>query len=258
MYKIIYGLIVACALASCAESYSVHGASSVSALDGSKLYLKAIKDNEVKNLDSCEVVHGQFRFAGLLDTVCMANLFMDDESIMPVVLEKGEISIKIDNASQIVSGTPLNEKLYEFIDFHNQLDNQMAELSHKQSQMLLDGVDEQEINEQLSIEAAEIARREDSLVTNFIVENFDNVLGPGVFMMMTSGYRYPVLTPQIEDIMSKASAKFKNDPYVKDYYQVATENQARQNGLHEVEPQPKAPLTNAPLTNTPLTNEKAD
>ena len=258
MYKYICGLVIACSLVSCAESYSVHGASSVSALDGSKLYLKTIKNNEVKNLDSCEVVHGQFRFAVLLDTVCMANLFMDDESIMPVVLEKGEISIKIDNASQIVSGTPFNDKLYEFIDFHNQLDNQMGELSHKQSQMLLDGIDEETINQQLSVEAAEIARREDSLVTNFIVENFDNVLGPGVFMIMTSSYRYPVLTPQIEDIMSKATDKFKNDPYVKDYYQVATENQARQNGLHEVEPQPTAPLTNAPLTNTPPSDEKTD
>ena len=216
---------------SCADSYSVQGTSSVSALDGSKLYLKAIKDNELKNIDSCEVVHGQYRFAGLLDTVRMANLFMDDESIMPVVLEKGEISIKIGSVSQTVGGTPLNERLYEFIDFHSQLDNQMAELSHKQSQMLLEGIDEDVINEQLNREAAEIARREDSLVTNFIVDNFDNVLGPGVFMMMTGSYRYPVLTPQIEDIMSKATQKFKTDPYVSEYYRTANEIQARENGL---------------------------
>ena len=91
--------MVVCTLASCADSYSVQGSSSVSALDGSKLYLNSIKNNELKNIDSCEVVHGQFRSAGLLDTVRMANLFMDDESIMPVVLEKGEIFIKIDNAS---------------------------------------------------------------------------------------------------------------------------------------------------------------
>ena len=234
MNRIVYALVIVCTLVSCAEGYSVQGSSSVSALDGSKLYLKTIKDNELRNIDSCEVVHGQFRFAGLLDTVRMANLFMDDESIMPIVLEKGEISIRIDNASQTVFGTPLNDRLYEFIDFHNQLGNQMAELSHKQSRMLLDGIDETDINRQLNIEAAEIARKEDSLVTNFIVENFDNVLGPGVFMMITSMYRYPVLTPQIEDIMSKATSKFKNDPYVKDYYQVATENQARSTGMHDV------------------------
>ncbi len=281
MNRIIYALLVVGTLVSCAEGYSVQGSSSVSALDGSKLYLKAIKDNELKNIDSCEVVHGQFRFAGLLDTVRMANLFMDDESIMPVVLEKGEISIKIDNASQTVGGTPLNEKLYEFIDFHNQLDNQMNELAHKQSQMLLDGIDEDVINHQLNVEAAEIARREDSLVTNFIVDNFDNVLGPGIFMMITSGYRYPILTPQIEDIMSKATDKFKNDPYVKDYYQVATENQARQTGLRDVQPatvpqaedqmqpveqpgsetmpQPQQQLQpQEPLTNVPQTDENPD
>ena len=254
MNRIIYALVVACSLVSCAENYSVQGSSSISALDGSKLYLKTIKDNELKNIDSCEVIHGKFRFSGVLDTVRLANLFMGDESIMPLVLEKGEISIKIDNASQSVGGTPMNDKLYEFIDFHSRLDNQMAELSHKQSQMLLEGIDEALIDHQLSMEAADIARREDSLVTNFIVENFDNVLGPGVFMMMTSGYPYPVLTPQIEDIMSKATDKFKNDPYVKDYYQVATENQARQNGLHEVAEQPmeeEQPLLSDPSETTP-------
>ena len=270
MNRIFYALMVVCTLVSCADSYSVQGSSSVSALDGSKLYLKSIKNNELKNIDSCEVVHGQFRFAGLLDTVRMANLFMDDESIMPVVLEKGEIFIKIDNAMQIVSGTPLNDKLYEFIDFHSQLGNQMAELSHRQSQMLLDGVDEQTIDQQLNMEAAEITRREDSLVTNFIVENFDNVLGPGIFMMITSGYRYPVLTPQIEDILSKATDKFKNDPYVKDYVEVARENQARQTGMKDVEPQtmaqPELPDTTLqsplqpqiPLTNVPQSDETSD
>ena len=258
MNRIDYVMVIACSLVSCAESYLVQGSSSVSALDGSKLYLKAIKNNELKNIDSCEVVHGKFRFAGLLDTVRMVNLFMDEESIMPIVLEEGEISIRIDNASQTVGGTPLNDRLYDFIDLHNQLDNQMAELSHKQSQMLLDGIDEMVINQQLSVEAADITRREDSLVTNFIVENFDNVLGPGVFMMITSGFRYPTLTPQIEDIMSKATDKFKNDPYVKDYYQVATENQARQNGLHDLAPEPQAQPLPAPQPRLEMPHENAD
>jgi len=256
--KIIYIFLGAGMIASCAGSYHVEGVSSISALDGSKLYLKAIKDNEFKNIDSCDVVHGKFNFSGSLDTIRMVNLFMDDESIMPLVLEEGTISIRLDNASQKVSGTALNEKLYQFIDKHNQLDNQMNELSHKQSQMLLDGIDESIIDRQLSVEASMIARQEDSLVTNFIVENFDNVLGPGVFMMMTSALRYPRLTPQIEDIMSKATAKFKNDPYVKDYYQTAMENEARMNGLISEDGAPDSlpadttknklqmPLTNVP------------
>jgi len=155
----------------------------------------------------------------------------------------------------------LNDKLYEFIKLHNQLNNEMNELSHRQSQMLLDGIDEEEINQTLTVEAARITQQEDSLVTHFIVDNFDNVLGPGVFMMMTSVYPYPVLTPQIEDIMSKATKNFKEDAYVKEYYRTANEIEARQNGLVEDTPQtPSAPAAipqspndslNVPLTNLP-------
>ena len=249
--------VVTAMLTSCASSYNVRGTSSVSALDGSKLYLKAVKNNDLQNIDSCEVVHGEFHFAGLLDTIRMASLFMDDESIMPIVLEEGEIVIRIENAVQSVGGTPLNDSLYVFIDKHNQLSNRMSELSHRQSQMLLDGIDEEQINRQLSTEANEIAIEEDQLVTKFICDNFDNVLGPGVFMMITSQYRYPVLTPQIEDIMSKATQKFKSDPYVRDYYQTAQENEARMNGTKDMDDvaaplpdstaiQPAAPLTNVP------------
>lgn len=233
MKKVLFLSVIVAFFASCASTYNVEGSSSVSALDGNKLYLKAIKNNEFKNIDSCEVVHGEFHFTGLLDTIRMASLYMDDESIMPVVLEKGEIVVKIDPARQMVGGTPLNDSLYKFIDKHNQLTNQMNELSHKQSQMLLEGLDEGTIDSQLSAEAARIAQEEDHLVMKFIEANFDNVLGPGVFMMITSQYRYPILTPQIEDIMSKATQKFKDDPYVKDYYQTAQENEKRMSGVEK-------------------------
>ena len=258
MNKILYVVVfvLSATLVSCADSYSIQGSSSVSSLDGSKLYLKTLKDQELKNLDSCDVVHGKFRFAGLIDTVKMANLYMDDEPLgLPVVVEKGEIEIRIDNTGRKVSGSPLNDKLYEFINHYDQIGNQMNELGHKQSQMLLEGIDEDVINRQLSIEAARLAQQEDSLVTNFIVENFDNILGPGVFMMMTASYPYPVLTPQIEDIMSKATKKFKEDSYVKQYYQTANEIQARQNGLVDDTPAmtaPQAPQTTDSLQVPPL------
>ena len=249
------------ALTSCSTSYHVEGSSSISSLDGSKLYLKTIQNQELRNLDSCDVVHGKFRFSGVLDTVRVASLFMDDESLMPIVLEEGEINIQIDRAKQTVSGTVLNDSLYRFIDKHNQLDNRMNELGHKQNQMILEGIDEQTINEQLDAEAAQIAAAEDELVTKFIEANYDNVLGPGEFMMITSQSRYPILTPQIEYIMSKATKAFKNDPYVKEYYSMAQENENRMNGLSEVAvpqteqsrpyadslaPQPATPLTNVP------------
>lgn len=249
MKKILYSLFAIALLTSCSGSYDIKGLSSVQTLDGRMLYLKVVKNNELKSLDSCDIVHGQFQFKGMTDSAQMANLFMDDQSIMPIVLEEGDISIKIDNAEQVVGGTPLNDKLYKFIDKRSQLDNRMNELSHKESQMIMDGGNLDDIRMKLSEEANEIAKEEDMLETTFITDNFDNVLGPGVFMMLCSGYKYPILTPQIEDIMSKATAKFKNDPFVKDYYQTACENMQRMQGTAPAGDASTAPAGVMPASN---------
>jgi len=217
MKRVLYLIACVAVLTSCAEQYNIQGTSSLSVLDGSKLYLKVLKDKDLTVLDSCEVVHGQFRFAGLLDTTYMASLFMGEQSVMPLVVEKGDIAIRIDGAQQKVSGTALNDVLYEFLDKHNQLESQMAELPHRESRMLLDGVSEDEINRTLSAEAAVLSQREDSLVYEFVVANFDNVLGPFVLLQMASS------VPQVEHIMSKAPDTFKNNPLVSEFYKQVTE-----------------------------------
>jgi len=240
MNKILYFIVVIALFSSCAKSYKIEGTSSVFALDGAKLFLAAVKDGEAKHIDSCEVVHGEFQFNGTIDTVKMAMLVMDGFQ-MPVVLEEGPINIRIDNATQKVEGTPLNEMLYDFLDKQKVLQNQMTELGHKHSRMLLDGIDEETINRQLTIEAARISKEEDNLVTDFITDNFDNALGPGVFMMITSAFNYPVLTPQLEFILSKATDKFRKDPYVSEYCKIAREIEAQQQGLTD----PVAPADTA-------------
>ena len=248
MNKVLYAFLTLLALTSCADAYNIVGTSNVSNLDGRMLYLKILKNNEFKTLDSCDVVHGQFKFSGTVDSVCMGNIFMDEESVLPLVVEAGNITIKIDNTQQTVSGTPLNDKLFVFFNKYNQLKNQESELVHKHDQAIMNGRNMDIVNANLSREAARLTQKEDELVTTFVTENFDNVLGPGIFFMVTVGYQYPELTPWIEDIMSKATDKFKNDPSVKDYYQQPQENQHIMNGLREVEP--TAAENDAPQTDS--------
>ena len=235
MNKVYYVIVALLTLTSCANSYNIVGTSNVSNLDGRMLYLKVLKNNEFKTLDSCDVVHGQFHFSGTVDSVRMGNIFMDEESVLPLVVEGGDITIKIDNTQQIVSGTPLNDKLFKFFNKYNQLKNQESELVHQHDQAIMNGRNMDVINAKLNKEAARISQKEDELVTTFVTENFDNVLGPGIFFMVTIGYQYPELTPWIEDIMSKATDKFKNDAYVKDYSQKAQENQQIMNGMRDVQ-----------------------
>ena len=260
MNKILYAFITLLAMTSCANSYNIQGTSNVSTLDGRMLYLKILKNNDFKNIDSCDVVHGQFHFDGNLDSVRMANIFMDDEAVLPLVLESGDINVKLDDAQQIVSGTPLNDKLFKFFKKYQQLQNQQMELVHKHDQAIMNGSDMEVVTRKLNEEAVQLADQEDKLVTSFVTENFDNVLGPGVFFMVTMRNQYPMLSPWIEDIMSKATEHFKNDPYVKDYYQKAQENEQIMNGTRDAGQDAsamQAPQVDPNAAPAPTTNDLA-
>ncbi|MCQ2113692.1 MAG: DUF4369 domain-containing protein [Bacteroidaceae bacterium] len=225
MNKIIICLIgIVAVFTSCMGSYDVKGSSSMSSLDGRMLYMKGEADDEMLNIDSCDILNGEFHFSGSLDTVKMVNLFIGEQWLMPFVLEAGPIQISLSSTDNKVSGTPLNDKLYKFLARRMQIHSQMEELSHQETQAIMNGEDVEELQMGLFRQAQDLTQELDMLETSFITENFDNVLGPTIFQTICSAFQYPMLTPQIEDIMSRATPKFKNDPFVKDYYQAAQTN----------------------------------
>ena len=159
-----------------------------------------------------------------MDSVMMANVFLDDNSVMPVVLENGDVSVRIDESIQSATGTPLNDSLSRFIQKKSQIDARIAELPHLESQMIMNGIDHDQILLKLGQQARDLEMENDKLITRFIRSNYNNVLGPGVFMIMTSGFQYPILNPQIEEIISQAPPYFMNHPYVKEYIKAAESN----------------------------------
>ncbi len=238
IYKFFCTVVAACSVASCAEqfteSYNIQGSSSITIPDGSKLYLRSWMEN--KDLDSCDVVHGDFSFTGKLDTVRLAVLSIDKPGAPPVVvIEKGDIVVNIGEMGLKVSGSPLNEKLYDYIGKQIQLENQQVELERKQTRLMLEeGIDEVASAKKVAAEVQMLLNRADSLETHFIIENQDNVIGPFAFQMLTlplwQKLNYPPLTPQIEEILGKAGNKFKSNSYVSEYYSKAKEFLARMRG----------------------------
>ena len=57
---------------------------------------------------------------------------------MPLVLEDGKIVVSISKTQLIAKGTPLNDKLDEFIDKRNSLEVKIEELERKEARMVLD------------------------------------------------------------------------------------------------------------------------
>ncbi len=217
-------LLLAVLLTSCGRKYKIEGSSSVTSLDGKMLFLKVLRGEEWIVVDSAEVIHGIFEMGGPVDSAEMATLYMDQEGIMPLVLEKGKIEITISNTQLTVKGTPLNDKLYGFIDKRNDLEEKIEELERKEARMVLDGGNLEEVRGQLKQEVDAFVKEMNDYVKQFITDNFENVLGPSVFMMMCSTLPYPVMTPQIEDIMRTAPLTFKDNALVKKFLSDAKEN----------------------------------
>lgn len=224
MNKLFFSVVSLLAFTSCASEYKIEGSSSVSRLDGKMLFVKVPNGDRMLKIDSAEVIHGIFKMEGVADSTAMASLYMDDESIMPFVIEKGKIAITIDNARIVVSGTPLNDRLYEFVGKKTSLDDQAYELERKESRMIMDGKAPDEIQQEITKEREKLAAEMNKLAKEFIQTNYENVLGPGVFIMLCNNFPYPVMTPLIEEIINEAPDAFKNHPLVKDYVTIARSN----------------------------------
>lgn len=254
--KALYAFLAVAALASCGNSYDITGTSNVSMMDGQKLYLKVPKDDKMENVDSCDVVHGEFSFAGRVDSTSWGTIFMDDQGVLPVVLESGDITIKINDTQNTLGGTPLNDRLNQFLLSFDQIMNDAQALSSRHSQYIMDGMSEEEANQRVAIASDKIDQRIDDLVMKYVCDNFDNVLGPGIFLMVAQSlYPQPMLTPWVEDVMSKATPAFKNNPFVKEYYDAALQLQNEGNGMASSDNLPPAPdaagTNNIPAAPTP-------
>lgn len=224
MNKVFPFLLLLFIFSSCGRKYKIEGSSSVTSLDGKMLFIKALQNGEWVTIDSAEVIHGLFSMKGEVDSVVMVTLYMDEESIMPLVLEKGDITILITNTELSAKGTPLNNALYEFIDKKNSKDVLIEELQHKEARMVMAGADLTDIHEQLNREGDSLVRDMNGFVQKFISDNYETVLGPSVFMMLCSSLPYPIITPQIEEIMKDAPYSFKNNKMVKEFTTKAKEN----------------------------------
>lgn len=209
------------------NKYKIEGTSSVSSLDGKMLFIKVWNQDHMTNVDSCEIIHGKFTMGGKVDSVVMATLYMDDQPMMPLVIERGSIRVAVSDLKLSATGTTLNDKLSEFIDQQKSISSRAEELAHRESQMIMDGKDPQEIQQIVQTEGDKLTNEMNKLIKDFITGNYDNVLSAGVFMILCSNLPYPVLTPQIQELLDGAPDSFKNDPFVKEFVAAAEENMRR-------------------------------
>ena len=221
MYRFCFVLLFITTLTSCGKKFKIDGMTSVSSLDGKMLFVKILSGDQLVNLDSAEVIHGYFQMEGKVDSVVLASLYMDDECIMPLVLEEGSIKIEINNLGISIKGTPLNDSFNRFIEDKTAIDDKAYEVEREESRMIMDGVDINTVQMEIDRQRTAVAQQMDNLVKTFIQENYENVLGPGVFIMIGNSLPYPFMTPMMEEIVNEAPATFKDNYLIKNYITLA-------------------------------------
>ncbi|MFA6873413.1 MAG: DUF4369 domain-containing protein [Bacteroidaceae bacterium] len=210
---------------SCAKNYKVEGTSAVSVIDGKMIYLKIAGENGMITVDSAEVVHGSFSMSGKLDSIMMVSIFMDGENYTPMVLEEGTVKVEITPSGINVKGTPLNDKLFSYICEKDALDQEMEEATRLQSQLIMDGVEAEDATTQAMQKAREVNVKMQALTKRFIQDNYENVLGTSVFLMVcASSFPYPMLNEELQELIDKAPASFKNNLTIKEYVASARDN----------------------------------
>lgn len=230
LLRLAFTLVVTVVMTGCKQHIDIQGTSSIPELEGRTLYLRVYRDGDLQTIDSASVTHGKFAFSGPeQDTTCMVFLFLEEQSVMPFVLERETpLTMTLDENENKVEGSALNDTLFAFIHRKAVLDEQLEALPRRESRMILDGYDHEEILQQLRQEAVILNAREDELVTRFIKDNMDNILAPGIFMVVTSNVP-PMLTPQIEELITLASPQFLSDAYVQEFMRIARENMEKIN-----------------------------
>lgn len=223
MKKFLLMSVLTLLCVSCAEkSYFIDGNSTQFSLNGGMAYIREFSSVTTKqSIDSCEVLHGHFQMSGPLDSTMLVSLSMGDDAFIPVVLENGDISIDIANTSIKIAGTPLNEKLYAFLASRDSLVYLITDIPRSQAYLFMQGFSPFEIQDELFKKQSEYTNALDKLETEFIKDNYDNVLGVTWFMDLCRRtqmhYGIPVMTPQIKGIYDSAPKKFRKDYRVASY-----------------------------------------
>lgn len=215
---IFFCLIAAAVLSSCSDRYSISGTSLQSIYDANMAFLKTTESGNT--VDSCEIVHGKFSMNGILDSVQCVTLTMGSMSV-PVILEQGDIRVSFANSMLKVEGTPLNDKFFAFLTSRDSLTMLVNELPSRESKMILDGVPDDEIYKILGEEEADLRIQLEQMDSDFITENYDNVLGVTWFVSLCAQesmkFGFATTNPMLDEIYGKAPDSFRQNKQIVDF-----------------------------------------
>ena len=189
------------------KEYTINGHIDDSYFEGKTVYLYDITSNEKTAIDSTTVTNGTFTFKNTIGTSMLAAVIFEDGYQMLLVLEPGEIYVDLLNDS--LSGTALNDKLYQFQKYTFAFSE---EVGKAYDNALMDD-DESMQNFELMYE--EKMKEFNEKVAKYYDENKTNILGV-FFISCLEELTYE----QMKNMLKDAAPEVVNNQYVQKRFEI--------------------------------------
>ena len=115
MYKVYFLVLCGMVWRCWSKKYKIEGSWCVCMLEGKMVFIKMGVGDKLVKIDWGEVIDGLLEMEGKVDWRVLGWLYMDDEWMMGLVIEGGEIDIEIENGGIRMKGSGLKECLNDFV-----------------------------------------------------------------------------------------------------------------------------------------------
>ena len=212
MKKVLMVLLTAIILASCStnkEQYSIQG--TVKSIDSGMVYLQKFDSEKWVNIDSTNLINGEFKFTGKIESPEMRQIAMEEkEIVVPLFVENSDISVQIFPDSldkSIVIGSAAHDTYRKYLSMSAVIDKKMEEL-YKDWKKAVEVGDSAAMNRADSVSTVLDGEMKTQLM-NFVKTNNATVVSP--YLVMRNSYRFEL--PDLLEIASVLDSSINNSEY---------------------------------------------
>lgn len=206
MKKLFYLLFVAAIFASCGNNnYTIKGVITNASVPPTVFLNLMHKNGAIAPIDSTSIAKGEFTMFGKVKKIEVGFLQFSGEATFPIILEKGNIKVKIDYKNWDdfeVTGTPLNEKLNAFHAKYRSLwviaDSAYIKFTRAEADNVLPKNVQDSLQQNVLVKYGEML----NYAKSFVVENNTTMVSVAALWFVRKGLKvedYKKLSNQISD-----------------------------------------------------------
>ena len=210
-------------LVSCEKNIcKMNGLISYGYYNGDTVALCKYSNDSLINVGQSTIKQGVFGIECTANEPYMAGLYLNNVLLAPMVVEPGDINVRITAEETTVSGTVLNDALYRYIARVDSFKLSLADISRMEARLIMNGSDADAAKSFVERTFMKTNLEMELYIDNFIKEHYNDILGPFVFRQWYGPMLYPASNERVKDIMQGAPEYFKEHEYVK--FVISAEN----------------------------------